>query len=86
MKTNFTHTQIMAMLPTFVQGALEPEEMLAIDAYLIEHYELRGWLYQVEQMMASFVSAPSFTALSNLPKATLMARVQADLEERRRAA
>jgi hypothetical protein len=66
-------------------GALEPEEMLAIDAYLIEHYELWTWLHQVEQMMASLVSTPSFTLLSNLPKADLMARVQADLQERRRA-
>lgn len=86
MKTEFTHRQVITLLPSFVLGVLEPEEVLAIDAYLIEHHELWGWLHQAEQMMASFASISPLSSLSNLPKAALLARVQADLEERRRAA
>lgn len=85
MKTEFTHRQVIALLPNFALGALEPEELLAVDAYLIEHYELWVWLYQVEQIVASLASITPFTSLPGLPKAVLLARVRADLAERRRA-
>ncbi|HXV44599.1 MAG TPA: anti-sigma factor [Anaerolineae bacterium] len=79
MNTELTHDQILAMLPAYALGALEPEEMLAVDAYLNQNRALLDRLHQVELAVAQMAHAAPDTPLPATAKNRLMARVRADM-------
>jgi hypothetical protein len=79
MNTELTHEQVLELLPAYALGALEPEEMLAVDAYLENNQALLDRLHQVELAAAQMAHAAPDAPLPAKAKEHLMARVQADL-------
>jgi anti-sigma-K factor RskA len=75
-----TYNQILELLPAYALGALEPEEMLAVDAYLNKHQELLARLNQVEEAAAQLAYAAPVAPLPPMAKDRLMSRVYADLD------
>jgi anti-sigma-K factor RskA len=49
MNNELTYAQVLDLLPAYVLGALEPEEMLAVDAYLRKHQALFASLRESEE-------------------------------------
>jgi len=82
MKNELTHTQVIEMLPAYALGALEPDEMLAVDAYLAQHPDLTERLAEIEETLVSLAGLVPQTPLLEDGKTRLMARVRADLAER----
>jgi hypothetical protein len=79
MNTQLTYNQVLELLPAYALGALEPEEMLAVDAYLNESRTLLDRLDQVELTAAQMAHAAPNVPLPATAKNRLMARVRADL-------
>src|SRR5688572_27044407 len=74
-----SYNQVLDLLPAYALGALEPEEMLAVDAYLNQHQELLIRLRNAEEAAAHLAHAAPPVPLPATAKARLMSRVQADL-------
>ena len=74
-----SYNQIIDLLPAYALGALEPEEMLAVDAYLNQHQELLTRLRSAEEAAAHLAHIAPPVPLPATAKAHLMSRVQADL-------
>jgi anti-sigma-K factor RskA len=74
-----SYNQILDLLPAYALGALEPEEMLAVDAYLNQHQELLIRLRNAEEAAAHLAHAAPPAPLPETAKARLMSRIQADL-------
>jgi anti-sigma-K factor RskA len=74
-----SYNQVLELLPAYALGALEPEEMLAVDAYLNQHQELLIRLRNAEEAAAQLAHAAPLAPLPATAKARLMSRVQADL-------
>ncbi|MEZ4673718.1 MAG: anti-sigma factor [Caldilineaceae bacterium] len=73
--------QLKEILVGYTLGALEPDEMLAVDEYLQEHPELTTTISRLEDSVAGLAyAAPQFAAPVGA-KATLLARVHADLPD-----
>jgi len=73
--------QWQEILAGYALGALEPDEMLAVEEYLAEHPELASTMQRLEEsVMGLAYSAPAITPPPD-SKAALMARVRADLHE-----
>ena len=69
------------MLPAYALGALEPDEMLAVDAYLDQHPELTERLAEIEEALLPLADLTPPAPLPGGGKARLMARVRADMAE-----
>jgi anti-sigma-K factor RskA len=79
MNTELTHDQILELLPAYALGALEPEEMLAVDSYLNQNRALLDRLHQAELAAAQMAYAAPDAPVPAAAKSQLLARVQADL-------
>jgi anti-sigma-K factor RskA len=79
MNAELTHGQVLELLPAYVIGALEPEEMLAVEAYLDQHRVLLARLREVEQAVAQMPYAAPEAPLPAAAKDRLMARVHSQL-------
>ena len=79
MDIELTYIQVLEMLPAYALGALEPEEMLAVDAYLNQNRTLLDRLHQAELVAAQMAHAAPDVPLPATAKNRLMARVRADL-------
>jgi anti-sigma-K factor RskA len=66
------------LLPGYVLGALEADEMLAVDAYLQEHPEWQGRLHSLELAAASLAHAAPRAPLPARVKERLLAQVQTE--------
>ncbi len=83
MNHELTRRQVLEDLPAYVLGALEPEQMLAVDRYLQEKAEpdlLARWQELEEATTLLAVTADPVQLPSSI-KEGLMARVQADLQK-----
>jgi anti-sigma-K factor RskA len=74
---SLTEPEMQELLPAYVLGALEGDEMLAVDAYLQEHPEWQGRLHSLELAATSLAHAA--------PRAPLPVRVKERLLEQARA-
>src|SRR5262245_2973288 len=74
-----TYNQVLELLPAYALGALEPDEMLAVDAYLHQHQDLLVRLNTAEEAAAQLAYAAPAVPLPATAKERLMSRVQADL-------
>lgn len=83
MSSELTYPQVLDLLPAYAIGALEPEEMLAVDAYLKNQQDLLSRLRQLESATAQLAGAAPDAPLPANAKSRLMARVQADLASER---
>jgi anti-sigma-K factor RskA len=79
MNTELTHDQILELLPAYALGALEPEEMLAVDNYLNQNRTLLDRLHQAELAAAQMAYAAPDVPVPVTAKSQLLSRVRADL-------
>lgn len=75
--------QILEMLPSYVLGALESEEMIAVDAYLDEQKELLHQVQVAEDALGLMALATPPVRPPVVIKDTLMQRVEHDAVRRR---
>ena len=73
MSIEFTHSQIIERLPAYVLGALEPDELLAVEDYLSQHEEVMAQLQTAEQAITHLAHAAPQVPLPAGAKAQLMA-------------
>jgi anti-sigma-K factor RskA len=79
MNTELDHPRVLELLPLYVTGALEPEELLAVDAYLQRHHELLDQLAALEAVMVRVAQSTPTAPLPNDGRARLLTRVQQSL-------
>jgi anti-sigma-K factor RskA len=79
MNTELTYNEIMELLPAYVMGALEPEEMLAVDAYVQNNPALQQRVSALEQAAAQIAYAAPDAPLPTEARAHLLTRVRDDL-------
>jgi anti-sigma-K factor RskA len=77
--SSLTYDQVLELLPAYVLGALDPEEMLAVDTYLTHNRALFDRLRQAELAAGQMAHTAPDAPLPATAKNKLMARVQADL-------
>jgi anti-sigma-K factor RskA len=82
MTDELTYTEVLDKLPAYALGALEPEEMLAVDAYIKKHEQLLTQLHESEQAAVQLAYLAPTTPLPPEVKDQLLQRVQADLKEK----
>jgi anti-sigma-K factor RskA len=73
------YADAIELLPSFVLGALEPDEMLAVEAYVQQHQALLKRLVSLEAATAQLAYATPQIPLPSQAKTKLMERVKADL-------
>lgn len=78
MTDHFSSDQIEEMLPAYVLGALEPDEMLQLDNYIATHPELLGQLHAHEETVAQLAHLAPMVPLPENGKAALLNRIQAE--------
>lgn len=80
MNQEFNYTDVIEMLPAYVLGALEADEMIAVEEYLQRHRLLLERLQALEESAAQLALAAPAAAPPQRVKAALMARVRAEAE------
>jgi anti-sigma-K factor RskA len=78
MSTQLTYNQALDLLPLYVLGALEPDEMRAMEAYLQSNQELAAKLQEAEAAVAQLAHSAPPAPLPADGKARLLARVAAE--------
>jgi anti-sigma-K factor RskA len=74
-----TYNEILDKLTAYALGALEPEEMLAVDAYIRKHEALLAHLEESEQAAVQLAYLAPTAPLPADAKTRLLQRVRADL-------
>ena len=74
-----TQEEILELLPAFVVGALDPDEMLAVDEYLQAHPDMMARLHEVESTIATLAYAAPPQPLPKPLLSKVMRRAQASL-------
>lgn len=80
MNQEFSYTDVMEMLPAYVLGALEADEMLAVEEYLQRHRLLLERLQALEESTAQLALTAPAASPPQRVKAALMARVREEVE------
>lgn len=76
MSSALTREQVIELLPLFVLGSLEADEMLAVSAYLEAHPDLSSRLQELEEATALLAYSAPHTPLPAGAKQALMNRVE----------
>jgi anti-sigma-K factor RskA len=79
MSTELTHSQVLELLPAYALGALEPEELLAVDDYMRQHPELRDRLHALEAAGAQLAYSVPDVPLPAQAKQRVLTQARADL-------
>ncbi|MCB0060600.1 MAG: anti-sigma factor, partial [Caldilineaceae bacterium] len=80
--TDLSDDERQELLTGYALGALEPDEMLAVDAYVETHPELASVVHRLEDAVTAFAFAAPPMPPPAHAKVALMARVQADVADR----
>ncbi len=75
---SLTDVEAQELLPAYVMGALEPDEMLAMDAFLQAHPEWQARVQSMEKAAMSLAHAAPRAVLPARTKEHLMAQARAD--------
>jgi anti-sigma-K factor RskA len=78
MNSELTYNQALELLPLYVLGTLDPEEMLAVDAYLKRHHELLARLQALEETTTQLAYAAPDAPLPGDARQRLLARARGD--------
>ncbi|MFN8487333.1 MAG: anti-sigma factor [Caldilineaceae bacterium] len=70
--------EVNELLPGFVLGALEPDEMLAVAEYVNQHQELQARVAELEAATAQLAYTAPYAPLPARAKQQLLQRAQAD--------
>ncbi|MCB0160793.1 MAG: anti-sigma factor [Caldilineaceae bacterium] len=73
----WTYDAVVGALPAFVLGALEPDEMLAVDAFLAQHPDLQARAAQLTETYAELALAVDPITPPPEVEAQIMARAEA---------
>lgn len=73
-----TNAEVNELLPGFVLGALEPDEMLAVAEYVDQHQELHTRVAELEAVTAQLAYTAPHEPLPARAKQQLLRRAQAD--------
>lgn len=79
MNSALDRNRVTELLPLYVIGALEAEEMLAIEAYLQQHPDWQERLAALEAVLAQIVQSVPTAPLPTDARTRLLARVQGDI-------
>jgi anti-sigma-K factor RskA len=79
MSTELTYSQVEELLPAYALGALEPEELLAVDTYVRRHPELEARLHALEEAAAQLAYAAPDAALPPHARQRMLTRARADM-------
>jgi anti-sigma-K factor RskA len=80
-RRRLTLAEAEELLPAFVLGALEPEEMLAVERFVQQHPEIRSRLANYENAVAELAYAAPQLQPPARARAQLMNRVRQDLAD-----
>jgi len=78
MGTELTYAMVVELLPAYALGALESEEMEAVDAYLEEQHTLLARLERLDIATAQLAQAAPAAPMSPQIKTRLMTQVRAE--------
>ena len=78
MSAERTYNQIVELLPLYVLGVLEPDEMLAVNTAVQRHPELQVRLNEIEDIMVQLTFAAPAVPLPPDARQRLLDRVHAD--------
>lgn len=81
-RRGLTLAEAEELLPAFVLGALDPEEMLAVERFVQQHPEIRTRLANYEKAVVELAYAAPQIQPPGRAKTQLMNRVRQDLAER----
>jgi anti-sigma-K factor RskA len=84
--SGLTHEEILEMLPAFVVGALEPDEMLNVEEYIHAHPDLMVRVHELELAAAKLAYVAPAQPLSPDLHAKVIIRARASLPPRPQAA
>lgn len=84
--SRFSYEEILEMLPAFVVGALDPDEMLAVEDALDTYPELMARVHDLENAAAKLAYAAPAQPLPKSLQAKVMNRARASLPPRTQAA
>ena len=73
-----TYETVVELLPAYTLGALEPDEMVAMDDYLQRHHALLARIEQLDEATAQLAYAAPPAAMSPRLKATLMTQIRSE--------
>ncbi|MCC6457822.1 MAG: anti-sigma factor [Caldilineaceae bacterium] len=84
-RSRLTHEEIIERLPAFVVGALDPDEMLAVEAYIQIHPTLMERVHELEAAAARLAYAAPAQPLPDELQAKVIGRARASLQPRRQS-
>jgi anti-sigma-K factor RskA len=84
-RTVLTYHEVLELLPGFVLGALDPEEMLAVESYIDQQQALLDRVTELETATAHFAYVAPPVAPPAHIKSQLLQRAQADLATNQRS-
>lgn len=77
-RNGLTYETVVELLPAYTLGALEADEMVAMDDYLQRHYTLLERIEQLDEATAQLAYAAPSAAMSPRLKTTLMTQIRAE--------
>jgi anti-sigma-K factor RskA len=83
--SGLTHEQVIEMLPAFVVGALDPDEMLNVEEYIHAHPDLMARVHELELAAAKLAYAAPHEPLPRDLHAKVVNRARASLPPRPQA-
>lgn len=73
-----TYDTVVELLPAYTLGALEPDEMVAMDDYLQRHHALLERIERLDDATAQLAYMAPATPMSPRVKSTLMSQIRAE--------
>lgn len=80
MSTQLTYNQVVELLPAYALGVLDPDELLAVDAVVQQHPDLRVRLAAIDTTIAQLAYAAPDAGVPPTAKQQVVARVRAAQE------
>lgn len=78
MSTGLTYEEAIELLPAYTLGALEPDEMVAMDDYMQRHHALLSRVERLDAATAQLAYTAPIAPLSSHVKNSLMAQIRAE--------
>lgn len=78
MSTGLTYEEAVELLPAYTLGALEPDEMVAMDDYMQRHHALLARVERLDAATAQLAYTAPIAPLSSHVKNSLMGQIRAE--------
>lgn len=77
-RSELTYETVVELLPAYTLGALDPDEMVAMDEYLQRHHALLERIERLDDATAQLAYLAPATPMSPRVKSTLMSQIRAE--------